>query len=89
MKYIPKNRPDGKWSLYNTDKKQYSKIIFKTKASAISQAENWCRVKIKKPIISLELSEEESSEEEEPIYYGYHQFTQNQIECIIKTLLMD
>ena len=88
MKYIPKQTSNGKWSLYNIDKQQYSKVIFKTKKSAISQANNWCRVKIKKPIITLELSDEEmSEEEEEPLKYGEHEFTQDQIEFIIATLI--
>ena len=88
MKYIPKQTSNGKWSLYNIEKKEYSKIIFKSKETAISQANNWCRVKIKKPIITLELTDEEISEsEEEPMKYGEHEFTQEQIELIIKTLI--
>ena len=86
MKYIPKQTSNGKWSLYNIEKKEYSKIIFKSKETAISQANN--RVKIKKPIITLELTDEEISEsEEEPMKYGEHEFTQEQIELIIKTLI--
>lgn len=88
MKYIPKETSNGKWSLYNIDKQQYSKVIFKSRNSAISQANNWCKVKIKKPVITLEVSEEEmSEEEEEPLKYGQHEFTQRQIEFIIETLI--
>ena len=43
MPYKVRKMPNGKWRLWNIEKKQYAKAHFNSKEAALKQSKNWMR----------------------------------------------